>query len=98
MNAPAAHASLDLSGTWRLESGDGRIAAAIALPGDVHSALIAAAIIPDPYVGRNEIEVRWVADTDWRLSRDFDHAGPGTAGWYLDIDGVDTVAEISING
>jgi hypothetical protein len=32
MNAPAAHASLDLSGTWRLESDDGRIAAV--LPGE----------------------------------------------------------------
>ena len=25
MNAPAAHAFLDLSGTWRLESGHGRL-------------------------------------------------------------------------
>ena len=27
MNAPAAHAFLDLSGTWRLESGEGRVVA-----------------------------------------------------------------------
>ena len=80
MNAFAPHSgALDLSGAWRLESGDGGMAAAIALPGDVHSALIAAGIIPDPYVGRNELEVRWVADADWRLTRDFDHPGPGTA-------------------
>ena len=98
MNASAAHASLDLSGTWRLESDDGRVSAAIALPGDVHSALIAAGIIPDPYVGKNELDARWVADVDWRLTRVFDHPGPGTAAWYLDIDGIDTVAEVTLNG
>jgi beta-mannosidase len=98
MNALAAHAFLDLSGTWRLESDDGRISAEIALPGDVHSALIAAGIIPDPYVGTNELQVRWVADTDWRLTRVFDHPGSSTASWYLDIDGLDTVAEVTLNG
>src|SRR5262245_17382206 len=98
MNAPAAHASLDLSGTWRLESGDGRVAAQIALPGDVHSALIAAGIIADPYLGRNELDARWVADVDWLIWREFDHAGAGSAQWYLDLDGIDTVAEVSLNG
>ena len=99
MNASAPHSgALDLAGAWRLESSDGRISAAITLPGDVHSALIAAGIIPDPYVGRNEYEVRWVADRDWRLTRDFEHPGPSTAHWYLDIDGIDTVAEVTLNG
>ena len=51
MNAFAPHpGALDLSGAWRLESRDGGMAAAMALPGDVHSALIAAALIPDPCV------------------------------------------------
>jgi beta-mannosidase len=98
MNAAAAHAFLDLSGTWRLESGDGRITAAIALPGDVHSALIAAGIVADPYVGRNELDARWVADTDWLIWREFDHAGAASAAWYLDLEGIDTVAEVSLNG
>ena len=48
---------------------------------------------------RNELEVRWVADVDWRLTRDFDHAGDrAAAAWYLDIDGIDTVAEVTLNG
>jgi beta-mannosidase len=98
MDALAAHASLDLSGTWRLESGDGRIAAAITLPGDVHSALIAAGIIADPYVGKNELDARWVADVDWLISREFDHVGTASGQWYLDVEGIDTVAEVSLNG
>ena len=99
MNAPVPHpGALDLSGAWRLESVDGRMSAAISLPGDVHSALIAAGLIADPYVGRNELDVRWVADADWRLSRDFDHPGPEATAWYLDIDGIDTVADVTLNG
>ncbi|MGN6548924.1 MAG: beta-mannosidase [Pararhizobium sp.] len=90
----------DLAGEWRLEEVDGDHAAAIRLPGDVHSALQAAGVIPDPYEGRNEYDVRWVAERDWRISRDFrlDDPAPADASWYLDVDGLDTVAEISING
>src|SRR5262245_66164532 len=98
MNVPSTRATLDLSGAWHLESADGRTSASITLPGDVHSALISAGIIPDPYVGKNELEVRWVADTDWLLTREFDHEGPSAASWYLDIEGIDTVAEIRLNG
>lgn len=99
MNPPATPAALDLAGAWRLESVDGRISVAVSLPGDVHSALIAAGIVPDPYVGRNELDVRWVADADWRLTREFEHPDPeADAQWYLDVEGLDTVAEVSLNG
>jgi beta-mannosidase len=98
MDAATPHTALDLSGIWRLESIDGEFSADIALPGDVHSALFAAGLIPDPYVGTNELDVRWVADRDWRMTRDFDHAGPGASDWYLDLEGLDTVADVSLNG
>ena len=51
------------------------------VPGDVHSALLAAGVIPDPYHGRNEYAVRWVADRDWTLTpqlRAPDADGPWT--------------------
>ncbi|WP_442580046.1 beta-mannosidase [Mesorhizobium sp. ASY16-5R] len=98
MDAATPHTALDLSGIWRLESADGEFSADIALPGDVHSALFAAGIIADPYVARNELDVRWVADRDWLMTRDFDHVGPGGSDWYLDLEGLDTVAEVSLNG
>lgn len=91
---------IDLAGEWRLEDTVGDHAAAISIPGDVHSALQAAGIIPDPYVGCNEYDVRWVAERDWLISRSFtlDSAEIADASWYLDVDGLDTVAEVSING
>src|SRR6187431_2814078 len=97
MNTTDIGSGLDLRGAWRLESADGSIKAAIALPGDVHSTLLAAGIIADPYVGANELDVRWVADTDWRLTREFDHPGSGATAWYLDLEGIDTVADVLVN-
>ena len=92
----ASRSEIDLSGTWRIKSADGKHACDYAVPGDVHSSLIAAGIIPDPYVGRNEYDVRWVAEGDWIASREFEWSGEGQ--WHLDIDYLDTVAQISING
>ncbi|MBP1851149.1 beta-mannosidase [Rhizobium halophytocola] len=86
----------DLSGTWQLATRNGTHATEIAIPGDVHSALLAAGIIPDPYHGRNEEVVQWVAHEDWVLEQTFqvDHAD---GDWYLDIDYLDTVAVVFIN-
>jgi beta-mannosidase len=87
---------INLHGQWRIKSADGKHACDYTVPGDVHSSLIAAGIIPDPYVGRNEYDVRWVAEQDWIATREFDWDGEGQ--WNLDIDYLDTVAEVKING
>ncbi len=87
---------IDLAGQWEIKSADGKHKAAYQVPGDVHSSLITAGIIPDPYIGRNEYDVRWVAEQDWIATREFDWAGEGQ--WHLDIDYLDTVSEIKING
>ena len=66
------------------------------LPGDVHSALLAAGLIPDPYHGRNEYDVRWVADRDWTLRAA--SSSRATAPRPSSRTSLDTVAEIRING
>ncbi len=87
---------LDLSGEWRLSSADGEHSATIVLPGDVHSALQAAGIIPDPYFGRNEEAVQWVAEREWSVERSF-FVDRTEGNWYLDIDYLDTVAVVFVN-
>src|SRR6478736_1032198 len=89
--------NLDLSGSWKLTSADGEVTTSITLPGDVHTALHAAELIPDPYFGRNEEVVQWVAHRDWVLERSFTLSEPD-GDWYLDIDYLDTVAAVFING
>ena len=87
----------DLAGTWNLKSLDGKNNAAMTVPGDVHSALVAAGQIAHPYLGRNEYDVRWVAHEDWEVTRVFQFDGDVKRGWYLDITYLDTVADIFLN-
>ncbi len=91
-----AFPALDLSGSWQLASADGVHTASMAIPGDVHSALKTAGIISDPYVGRNENDVQWVAHQDWIIERRFVIDDPD-GDWYLDITDLDTVAVVFIN-
>ena len=58
--------TVDLAGTWSVRQADGdKPAIPMQIPGDVHSALLAAKLIPDPYFGRNENEVQWVGEKEW---------------------------------
>ena len=88
--------NLDLAGSWRLTSPDSDHSLSMPVPGDVHTALHAANLIPDPYFGRNEEVVQWVANQDWQIARSFNVADTG-GDWYLDIDYLDTVASVYIN-
>ncbi len=87
--------ALDLAGDWRLTDETGEHAVPMAIPGDGVTALHRAGVIPDPYAARNEYGLCWIAERDWRIERTFEHAS-GAAD--LVIDGLDTVAEVSING
>lgn len=86
---------LDLAGGWTLSDEGGAHVVAFDLPGDGITALHKAGVIPDPYWGRNEYDVRWVSERDWVARRSFDHDGSPAV---LVIDGLDTVAEVRLNG
>nr|WP_210314377.1 glycoside hydrolase family 2 protein [Rhizobium lentis] len=80
-----------------MTSVDGEIKSVITLPGDVHTALHRAGLIPDPYFGRNEEKVQWVAKREWAVERSFT-LQEAEGDWYLDIDYLDTVASVYVNG
>lgn len=86
---------LDLAGGWTLSDESGAHVIVCDLPGDGTSALHKAGVIPDPYWGRNEYDCRWVAERDWTARRSFVHDGSPAE---LVIDGLDTVAEVRLNG
>ena len=95
---PRAVHTLDLAGLWQLQDAEGGHACAIAIPGDVHSALLAHGAIPDPYFGANEHVVQWVAHRDWTLRRSFEVPADATGRWVLTLDQVDCLASVWING
>ena len=63
---------MDLNDGWTLEGVDHPVECSFSIPGDVHSALIDASEIPDPYFRDNELAVDWVSCTAWEVSRTFD--------------------------
>ena len=93
----AAENMVDLAGQWSIASLDGRHSCAMTIPGDAHTALIDGKIIAHPYAGRNEYDVRWVAEETWQAHRAFEFIGAMDRGWFLDITYLDTVADIYIN-
>ncbi|KXF75503.1 beta-mannosidase [Paramesorhizobium deserti] len=96
---PKTNSTIDLAGEWRLRDVGDRHDVPMPIPGDAISALHAAGAIPNPYFGRNEYELRWIAEEDWLASRTFTiPADAPLEGWHLDVDCLDTVAEVRING
>ena len=86
---------LDLAGVWTLSDESGAHVVPMLVPGDGITALHAAGVLPDPYWGRNEYDCRWVCERDWVARRRFGHDGGAVD---LVIDGLDTVAEVRLNG
>lgn len=86
---------LDLAGCWTLSDESGVHVLPFSLPGDGISALQLAGVVADPYWGRNEYDTRWVSERNWLARRDFVHDGSPAD---LVIDGLDTVAEVRLNG
>jgi beta-mannosidase len=68
------------------------------VPGTVHTDLLAARLIPDPYLDLNEIAVDWVGRCDWRYELTFDWHDDGASNVELVCPGLDTFAQVVLNG
>ncbi|MGW9595263.1 glycoside hydrolase family 2 protein [Streptomyces chartreusis] len=87
-----------LTDGWILRHPDGAAASLpAAVPGCVHTDLLAAGVIPDPFLGRAETEVAWVGRRDWTYETELDAASAHEQ-TDLVFDGLDTVAEILLDG
>ncbi|MDY7102838.1 MAG: glycoside hydrolase family 2 protein [Actinomycetota bacterium] len=72
---------------------------AATVPGCVHTDLLAAGLIEDPYVDRNEDDQHWIGRSAWEYRLTFEHeAGHPGARTDLVFDGLDTIAEVELNG
>ncbi|MFH9861092.1 glycoside hydrolase family 2 protein [Streptomyces sp. NPDC017202] len=86
---------------WSLRHGRELLEATV--PGCVHTDLLAAGVIPDPFAGLNETEVAWVGRRAWTYVRDLaDLADPTHDGAHertdLVLDGLDTAAHLTLGG
>ena len=85
----------DLGGEWHLSDGPEGMSAPMKIPGDGISALHDAGLIPDPYFGRNEYDLRWICDRDWVIARQF---VVNRTDLVLVVSMLDTLAEVVVNG
>ena len=99
---------IDVHAGWTLRAlagdTDGRVRETYPadVPGSVHTDLMAAEVIPDPYLDGNEAALRWMHQIDWRYATVLDPAvlpleRPAT-GERIDLvfDGIDTVGTVRV--
>ncbi|MFF8973023.1 glycoside hydrolase family 2 protein [Streptomyces sp. NPDC014995] len=85
-----------LTDGWILRHGQEALPAVV--PGCVHTDLLAAGVIPDPFLGRNETEVAWVGRREWTYETRLPDGVSGHEQTDLVFDGLDTAAEILLGG
>ena len=90
---------LDLCGSWEMFSEDGRHFHA-AVPGTVLSTLLENGAIPDPFDGMNEKTVCAETEKIWHFKKTFDVTAEQMKEPHADLvfEGLDTLAEITVNG
>ena len=73
---------------------------AATVPGTVHTDLLAHKLIPDPYVGAPEAGLQWIGLADWEYRTTFDAPAAAMRNARSDLvfEGLDTFAEVWLNG
>ncbi|WP_299536257.1 glycoside hydrolase family 2 protein [uncultured Streptomyces sp.] len=84
-----------LTDGWSLRHGQRLLPAKV--PGCVHTDLLAAGLIPDPFLDRNETEVAWVGRRAWSYVTALSHDS-GHERTDLVFEGLDTAAQITLDG
>ena len=94
---------ISLNQNWTLVNHEKNITVdKVTLPTSVHTVLLNAGIISDPYSGYNDLKLRWIiTDDNWILQKHFQlDLSNNTASLpliNLELDAVDTVATIYLN-
>ncbi|MEN5209854.1 glycoside hydrolase family 2 protein [Stenotrophomonas terrae] len=104
----ASAAELQAQWSFRLLPGDAQLQAhpgmdawkPATVPGSVHTDLMAAGLIGDPYVGAAEAGLQWIGLGAWEYRARFDVDAETLARAHAELrfDGLDTFAEVRLNG
>jgi beta-mannosidase len=89
-----------LNGFWQVRRAGTQDWLPASVPGGIHTDLMAAGKLPDPFQNTNEEKVQWVAEKNWEYRRYF-YPLPGIFRQekiWLVCDGLDTLAEVRLNG
>jgi beta-mannosidase len=97
---PESPRRLNLNGIWQVSQADKNDWIPATVPGCVHTDLLAAGKIPDPFYRDNEKAVQWVGESNWIYKRTFNVPDDVLKNdrVLLRCEGLDTLATIKING
>ena len=88
----------DLTGPWTLRRAGQKQTFPAVVPGCVHTDLLAAGEIEDPFQRDNEERVQWVGEADWIYERTFEMEEiPEEKQVLLRCEGLDTLATLFVN-
>ncbi len=90
----------ELNKGWSFKQADEGKWMRATVPGCVHTDLMNNDVIEDPFYRLNEHDVQWIDKKDWEYKTTFsvDKATLGRDRVALDFKGLDTYAEVSLNG
>ncbi|MEQ9824472.1 MAG: glycoside hydrolase family 2 protein [Puniceicoccaceae bacterium] len=93
---------IPLDGEWTLENRSGKpeYQTPAIVPGCVHTDLLEAGLIPDPYYRDNEQRLMWIGEHDWSYRRSFqlEASELDCKSLLLCCEGLDTFAQVILNG
>jgi beta-mannosidase len=99
---PVGHTVVPIDQGWQFKQVDNEKSEFLPVaqfPTNIHLDLIANSIIPDPFIGKNELDVQWVGEAVWQYRTTFKgQAVPRGAKAVLAFDGLDTFATVVFNG
>ncbi|MCX7006093.1 MAG: hypothetical protein NTY53_02400 [Kiritimatiellaeota bacterium] len=98
--ATAKLVQVDLGGAWQVAEAGATNFIPARVPGCIHTDLMAANKLPDPFWRDNEATSQWVSDKAWVYHRTFFAAATLLAREHvlLRCEGLDTLATIKLNG
>ncbi|WP_342001262.1 glycoside hydrolase family 2 protein [Microbacterium sp. LWH7-1.2] len=89
---------------WTLRASAGPVpdgwtdAVTAVVPGCVHTDLLAAGLIPDPFLDDNESALAWIGLVDWTYATTFSWTTDAADRTDLVFEGLDTVTAVLLNG
>jgi beta-mannosidase len=90
----------DLGGAWEVSASGSNDWFAATVPGCIHTDLLAAERIPDPFYRDNEKRVQWISELAWTYRRTFQVSDELLKHEHLLLrcEGLDTLATVFVNG
>lgn len=98
MNVQMPVSDISLGAGWTVSRIGGDEKVAMDFPGDIHSALLGAGVIEDPYWRDREVSLDWVHESEWLAEREFVLPKLSSGRQILTLRDVDCHAVVTLNG